>query len=67
MLFVYSRGCRERCYLFTAGGVGRGVICLQQGMEGEVLFVYSRGCRERCYLFTAGGVGRGVICLQQGV
>ena len=45
MLFVYSRGCRERCYLFTAGGVGRGVIC------------YSRGCRERCYLFTAGGVG----------
>ena len=55
MLFVYSRGCRERCYLFTTGGVG------------EVLSVYSRGCRERCYLFTARGVGRGVICLQQGV
>ena len=55
MLSVYSRGCRERCYLFTAGGVG------------EVSSVYSRGCRERCYQFTAGGVGRGVICLQQGV
>ena len=53
MLSVYNRGCRERCYLFTAGGVGRGVICLQQGF------------RERCYLITTGGVGRGVICVQQ--
>ena len=32
MLFVYSRGCRERGYLFTAGDVGRGVICLQHGV-----------------------------------
>ena len=56
MLFVYIRGCRERCYLFTSGGVGRGVICLQRGLY-----------RERCYLFTAGDVERGVICLQQGV
>ena len=22
VLSVYNRGCRERCYLFTAGGVG---------------------------------------------
>ena len=37
MLSVYSRGCRERCYLFTAGGVGRGVICLQQGVGRGVI------------------------------
>ena len=56
MLSVYSWGCRERCYLYTAGGVGRGVICLQQGGVGRgVICLQHRG------------VGRGVICLQQGV
>ena len=30
--YLFTAGCRERCYLFTAGGVGRGVICLQQGV-----------------------------------
>ena len=30
--YLFTAGCRERCYLFTAGGVGRGVICLQPGV-----------------------------------
>ena len=55
MLSVYSRGCRERCYLFTAGGVGSRCYLFTAGGVGEVLSVYSRGCR------------RGVICLQPGV